>query len=140
MKQLPEYQQAILAAWERNYGRVVLQCDEYEVTFVTGLYGKHIKIEYFIGGEYLGEWCQPDNPIGSKFGQPKFSRYSKVHYNFVKKWGGKKEADAYRKKTNETKLMNLLLWTNPRSLIRHLKKTCQNITINNEQSTNYRRE
>ena len=112
------------------FGSVKLMIDGLTVVFDNQVYRRKIVIAYFVNGVFKGEYTTPESDIGAKFGSPRYIKHDSKMLAFIKKYKTKKEYEAakvYKKLyAFDSK------WTSARSLIKHLKSTCKDISIYEE--------
>jgi hypothetical protein len=109
---------------------VNLLIDGYNVTYQSAWDKNRLVLQFFVDGRWKGEYSNPDSVIGQKFGRPKKAKLSKKQREqYLIVFGKRKGEKAIQKVEDRLQTYYFPYWTNSKSLIRHLKKTCEEITL-----------
>ena len=126
-KHTPEWVSRLKEMDSSPLGYVRLNCDGYIVSFQNALSKRRLVTLWFIDGSWKGEYSNPDNPIGVKFGQAFCVRNSPNTLRIIRYLDGAKAAKNAKKQVHIVGYRNY--WNSSTALINHLKKTCKEIKI-----------
>lgn len=126
------WEEAIKQLDDHLYKTVDLICDGYNVTFITCIYRRQVRIMFYVDGIWKREYSNLDSEIGAKFGTPRYFRPSKKVIEFERqmaKYRGVKFNSEKFKKEQTKVLAYHPTHASPASVIQTLKKTCKDIQL-----------